>query len=168
MLQALGSDAGVRVTLVKACEVDGKPVSTSRVRENSRPAMSPLRKLLGRPFRVIGTSARGESGHSLGFPTANLQGVATLVPGGGVYAVRVLHEGKTWPGAANIGANPTFGENAAKIEVHLIGYQGDLYGETLQVDFYERIRNTRRPFAGVAELVEQLRKDVERAAAVVA
>src|SRR5207245_6213173 len=80
----------------------------------------------------------------------------------GVYAVRAWIADSCWPGAANIGPNPTFGESARKIEVHLIGFQGDLTGQSLAVDFVKRLRET-RPFANVAALVEQLKKDVETA-----
>jgi riboflavin kinase / FMN adenylyltransferase len=67
-----------------------------------------------------------------------------------------------WPGAANVGPNPTFGENARKVEVHLIGFQGDLYGQALAVDFIRRLRDT-RPFKGADDLVRQLRQDVAQA-----
>ena len=67
-----------------------------------------------------------------------------------------------WPGAANIGPNPTFGEDARKVEVHLIGFEGDLYGRPLAVDFLDRLRDT-RPFASVSELVDQLKRDVHQA-----
>jgi riboflavin kinase/FMN adenylyltransferase len=113
-------------------------------------------------------------GASLGFPTANLERIETLIPGDGVYAVRayppsplsprgrgVGGEGGC-PAAANIGPNPTFGESARKVEVHLIGFQGDLYGQGLSVDFVQRLRDT-KPFGSVQELVAQLRADVERA-----
>ena len=68
----------------------------------------------------------------------------------------------SWPAAANIGPNPTFGEHALKVEVHVIDFSGDLYGQELSVDFLERLRDT-RPFRGVDELRAQLRSDVERA-----
>ena len=67
-----------------------------------------------------------------------------------------------WPGAANVGPNPTFGENARKVEVHLIGFQGDLYGRPLAVDFIRRLRDT-RPFKGADDLIRQLHRDVEQA-----
>ncbi len=164
LLKALGQESGVGVTLVKARELDGKPVSTSRVRaELTAGHVAGARQLMGRPYRLIGRVGSGQKrGQTLGFPTANLHDVSTLVPGTGVYAVRVLHGGSTWPGAANIGPNPTFGEEASKIEVHLIGFQGDLYDTTLMVDFYERIRAT-RTFSSPTELIEQLRRDVEQA-----
>jgi riboflavin kinase/FMN adenylyltransferase len=115
-----------------------------------------------------GTVGSGrQRGRTIGFPTANLERIETLLPGDGVYAVRVYRGLESWPGAANIGPNPTFGEFGRKVEVHLIEFQGDLLGQVLLVDFLERLRDT-RPFAGVAELAEQLRRDVEKAQAVAA
>ena len=72
---------------------------------------------------------------------------------------------KEWFGAANIGSNPTFGENARKIEVHLIGFSGDVYGAMMEVEFVARLRDT-RPFNGVNELVAQLKQDIEQASRV--
>jgi riboflavin kinase/FMN adenylyltransferase len=163
-LAALCREAGLGFVLVPPLELDGKPVSSSRIKaELTQGAVRAAAELLGRPYRLHGTVAHGQHrGQKLGFPTANLEDVATLVPGNGVYAVRVLHQGTTWPGAANVGPNPTFGEQARKLEVYLIGFQGDLYGQTLTVEFVERLRDIRM-FAGVAELVEQLHQDVARA-----
>ena len=119
--------------------------------------------MLGRPYRLQGRVGVGRRrGRTLGFPTANLGPLFTAVPGDGVYAVRVPHGGTAWPGAANVGPNPTFGETARKVEVHLIGFSGDLYGRPIAVDLVERLRDT-RPFAGPADLAEQLRADVEQA-----
>src|SRR5262249_8961141 len=113
--------------------------------------------------RLHGTVGTGQQrGRTLGFPTANLDPIDTLAPGNGVYAVRVLTGGVVWAGAANIGPNPTFAEQARKVEVHLIDFSGNLYGQPLAVDFLQRLRDT-RPFASVADLVEQLRRDVEQA-----
>jgi riboflavin kinase/FMN adenylyltransferase len=156
--------AGIGLTVVPPVLLDGNELSSSRVRAalttgDVREAAS----LLGRPYRLNGMVGTGQRrGQKLGFPTANLEQVRTLIPGEGVYAVRVPHEGKRWPGAANVGPNPTFGENARKVEIHLIGFQGDLYGKPLAVDFLERLRDT-LPFKNVTELVEQLRCDIDQA-----
>ena len=163
-LARLCEPAAIRLTVVPPLIRDGMEVSSSRVRAaltagNVREAAS----LLGRRYRLHGLVGRGQRrGQQLGFPTANLEQLQTLVPGEGVYAVRVPHQGKTWPGAANVGPNPTFGEMAWKVEIHLIGFQGDLYGWPLTVDFVERLRDT-RPFQSVADLIEQLRHDIEQA-----
>jgi riboflavin kinase/FMN adenylyltransferase len=143
---------------------DGVPVSSSRVR--SALLQGNIRQtcdLLARPYRLRGMVGTGKGrGKTLGFPTANLERVETLIPGDGVYAVRVFHGGEALPGAANIGPNPTFDELARKIEVHLIGFQGELVGQELALDFIDRLRDT-RPFAGVEQLVQQLKKDIEAA-----
>jgi riboflavin kinase/FMN adenylyltransferase len=161
VLQALGSQHGLPVTLVQPRIIDGKPVSSSRIREDIiQGRVEAAKALLGRPYRLAGIVGRGaERGRTLGFPTANLEQAASLIPGNGVYAVRVEHDGKTWAGASNIGPNPTFGENARKIETHLIGFAGDLYGKALRIDFLSKLRDP-RPFASVDELKRQIRIDI--------
>jgi len=156
--------AGVTLSVVPPLELDGAVVSSSRIRtELERGAVAEAARLLGRPYRLHGTVSTGQKrGRTLGFPTANLDPMFTLAPGDGVYAVRVFIGGEAWPGAANIGPNPTFGEQARKVEVHLIDFSGDLYGQPLAVDFLARLRDT-RPFASVTDLTEQLRRDVEQA-----
>jgi len=163
-LATLCREAGMGFTLVPPLEIDGRPVSSSRVRNILLTGdVREAAVLLGRPYCLMGRVGTGQRrGQTLGFPTANLEDLEVLVPGNGVYAVRVFHGGTTWPGAANIGPNPTFGEQARKVEVHLIGFQGDLYGARLAVDFIERLRDT-RPFPSPAALVAQLQDDVNQA-----
>jgi riboflavin kinase/FMN adenylyltransferase len=163
-LTTLCRQAGISLTIVPPVLQDGQPISSSRVRKAlERGAVREAAELLNRPYRLHGTVGSGrQRGRTIGFPTVNLQHIETLLPGDGVFAVRVHRGDETWPGAANIGPNPTFGESAHKVEVHLIGFRGDLLGQTLVVDFLERLRDT-RPFAGVAELAEQLHRDVEHA-----
>jgi riboflavin kinase / FMN adenylyltransferase len=163
-LRSYCREAGISLDIVEPVERNGVRVSSSRVREALvRGDVDAASLFLGRPYRLRGIVAAGaRRGRTLGFPTANLEQVETLVPGTGVYAVRLLHDGRTWPGAANVGPNPTFGEQARKIEAHLIGFQGDLYGQALAVDFVARLRDT-RPFAGVEQLMAQLHADVDQA-----
>jgi riboflavin kinase/FMN adenylyltransferase len=163
-LKRLCEPAGIRLTVVPPVVLDGIEVSSSRVRSLlTDGAVREAATLLGRPYRLHGTVGSGQRrGQNLGFPTANLEHLLTLAPGDGVYAVRVPYRGEIWPGAANVGPNPTFGENARKVEVHLIGFQGDLYGQPLAVDFVARLRDT-RSFAGIEELVAQLGRDIEEA-----
>jgi riboflavin kinase/FMN adenylyltransferase len=163
-LAELCRSAALRLVIVPPVLCADRPVSSSRVRnELLRGAVREAMVLLDRPYRLRGIVGIGQRrGRTIGFPTANLEQVQTLVPGDGVYAVRVQQREHTWPGAANIGPNPTFGEQARKVEVHLVGFQGDLLGQSLAVDFLERLRDT-RPFPGVAQLVEQLHQDVAAA-----
>ncbi len=143
---------------------DGEPVSSSRIRSALQAGdVTTAVRLLGREYGICGIVESGaKRGRTIGFPTANLGGVRTLVPGTGVYAVRATVDGVTHPAAANVGPNPTFGDDARKIEVHLLDFTGDLYGQELRVTFVKRLRDT-RPFGGVAELVEQLKRDVAEA-----
>jgi riboflavin kinase / FMN adenylyltransferase len=139
-------------------------ISSSRIREALlRGEVENAQRWLGRPHAITGTVREGaKRGRLLGFPTANLEDVPTLVPGDGVYAVRVSHGGKTWAGAANVGPNPTFAEQQRKLEVHLLDFAGDLYGQSLRVAFIARLRETKK-FASVDELSQQLEKDVAAA-----
>jgi hypothetical protein len=92
------------------------------------------RQLLTRPYRVRGMVTHGAGrGAKLGFPTANLAAIDTLLPAQGVYAARAITAAGNWPTAINIGPNPTFGEQALKVEAHLIGFEGSLYGQPLEV-----------------------------------
>jgi riboflavin kinase/FMN adenylyltransferase len=167
--------AGTTATLHDLCAVAGmgfeevpplmmgeEPVSSSRVRAALVASeVATAVDLLGRPYRIAGGVITGaKRGRTIGFPTANLGDVPTVLPGNGVYAVRAIVDGQSWPAAANIGPNPTFGEAARKIEIHLIGYAGDVYGKSMAVDFIQKLRDT-RPFASAADLIEQLKADVE-------
>ena len=164
MLKTLCERHGIASIVVPPLVVDDIPVSSSRVRNLvTGGKVREAALLLGRPYRLRGVVATGQRrGQTLGFPTANLERVETAVPGDGVYAVRVLVDEKSWPGAANVGPNPTFSENARKIEAHLIDFHGDLYGRPLAIDFLERLRDT-RPFADVPDLRKQLALDVRQA-----
>ena len=161
VLRELCTKKNVKLTLLSPHEALGAPVSSSRVRADLLAgAVDVVRELLGRPYRITGVVGTGQKrGATLGYPTANLHEVATLLPGNGVYAVRALQEGKAWAAAANLGPNPTFGEDARKVEVHLLGFAGSLYGQCLSLDFFKKIRDT-KPFASAEELIGQIQKDI--------
>jgi riboflavin kinase/FMN adenylyltransferase len=164
-LADLSREAGLEPpVIVPSLQVDGIAVSSSRVRAalvHGRVREAAV--LLDRTYRLHGMVGTGQRrGRKLGFPTANLEKVTSLIPGDGVYAVTVSIGGGSWRGAASIGPNPTFGENARKVEAHILDFQGDLYGQTLAIAFVDRIRDI-RSFAGVDQLVAQLRIDVEQA-----
>ena len=161
-LRELCDASGITFEEVPALLVDGEPVSSSRVRTALNAGdVAAAAALLDRPYRIAGTVVTGaKRGRTIGFPTANVDGVPTVVPGVGVYAVRAEVGGRTYAAAANVGPNPTFGEFARKIEVHLLDFHGDVYDKPMAVDFVARVRDT-RPFSGADELVEQLRLDIE-------
>src|SRR5262249_30430859 len=112
---------------------------------------------------VVHGAARGAG---LGFPTANLDEVDTLIPADGVYAARAWPEGYPGPVAAacHVGPNATFGEQVRKVEAHLIDFDGDLYGRVVALDMLRRLRGT-RPFDSLDDLLAQIRDDVEQARA---
>jgi riboflavin kinase / FMN adenylyltransferase len=120
--------------------------------------------LLTRPYRLRGMVTHGASrGHRIGFPTANVDAIDTLLPAAGVYVGRALLADKSAVAAAiNIGPNPTFGEQSHKVEVHLIDWHGALYGQPLEVDFHARLRDIQR-FNSVEDLKAQLNHDIDQA-----
>jgi riboflavin kinase/FMN adenylyltransferase len=137
-------------------------VSSTRIRELlSQGDVDQANQLLTQPYRIEGNVIRGAArGREIGFPTANLGDVITLVPGAGVYACRAyLASGEVVPAATHIGANPTFDEHVTKVEVHLIDYTGDLYGQSLEVEFISRVRGVMR-FDSAPDLVAKLKDDV--------
>lgn len=142
-------------------------VSSSRIREVVQSGdMRGARALLGRPHRIKGTVVPGDKrGRRIGFPTANLETAAELIPPAGVYAVRARVDRGAWQdGVANLGARPTFDKGGFSIEVHLLDFRGDIYGAQVEVAFVERLRAERR-FADLVALQAQIRQDVEDARA---
>jgi len=156
--------AGISLEIVQPVMVGTEYVSSSRVREAIQAGDIDLaRQLLTRPYRLRGMVTHGAGrGGRIGFPTANLAAIDTLLPAHGVYAARAITPAGNWPAAVNIGPNPTFGEQALKVEIHLIGFTGSLYGQPLEVDFLSRLRSI-RPFESVAALQAQLAHDVAAA-----
>jgi len=163
-LWRLCRDAGVSLEVVEPVDVDGEVASSSRVRALvAAGRIDQVRRILTQPYRIRGTVIHGAGrGRKLGFPTANLAQVATLTPGEGIYAGLVPVDESAWAAAISIGPNPTFGENALKIEVHLIDYQGWLYDREIDVDFLSRLRDVRQ-FSSVGQLIDQMDRDIAAA-----
>jgi len=143
----------------------GEPVSSSRIRRLLATGdVGAAAELLAAPYAISGKVVHGQKrGASIGFPTANLGGITTLLPKDGVYAgVASTAAGQRYPAAIHIGRNLTFASTTPTVEVHLIGFAGDLYGQSLEVMFADRLRATQQ-FAGVEALTLQLRQDVAAA-----
>jgi riboflavin kinase/FMN adenylyltransferase len=157
-------ESGIDFEVVEGTRVEGEMVSSSLIRRCLvEGRVEDAARFLGRPHRIRGVVAHGAGrGAGLGFPTVNLDGIDALIPADGVYAALAWIDGwaPAWPAATNIGPNPTFGEHARKVEAHLIGYSGDLYGSPVELEFIGRLRGTRR-FEGLAELLEQVRIDID-------
>ena len=164
-LSGLCEQAAVSLEIVQPTTISGQIVSSSRVRQAVQAGDVDLaRQLLTRPYRVRGMVTHGAGrGAKIGFPTANVEAIDTLLPAQGVYAGEAITATGKWPAAVNIGPNPTFGENALKVEVHLIDFAGSLYGQPLEVDFLARLRSIQH-FESVAALKSQLVTDVAAAA----
>lgn len=170
-LRAIGAELGFGVDVVEPVLAGGDPISSTRIRRAIASAdLEDARRGLGRPYAVRGVVVRGDQrGRTLGFPTANLAVPVPdkLLPPAGIYAVRTHVRGGTFDGALHLGPRPTFRGAPPTIEVHLLDFEGDLYGEELRVDFIQRLREV-APFATVADLVAQIRADVAAARAVLA
>lgn len=162
-LAAFCREAGV-ICEIAAATVDADLlVSSTEIRRRiAAGQIEQANRLLTAPYRISGTVIRGDArGAELGFPTANLSDIRTLVPGPGVYASRAEVAGRNYLAATHIGPNPTFEERGqSKVEVHLLDFNGDLYGTRLQVDFIARVRDIAR-FESVDLLVQQLHRDID-------
>ena len=160
-LQAWCRETGMTFEAVETIMHNGEPVSSSRIRTLlGEGNLVSANELLSRPYRLTGTVVIGEQrGRTLGFPTANPAEVETIVPKPGLYAATLRHNDRPYAAAVHIGDNPTFGQTPFKIEVFLIDFNGNLYGQTLRVDFLQRLRNIIQ-FATVDELVAQMHRDI--------
>lgn len=163
LLRHLCAEAGMAFQIVPPRTLAGETVSSSRVRDTLTSGdVTAATRWLGRAYRLSGRVVEGQRrGRTLGFPTANVAEVPTLIPAESVYAGWVRHAERRYPAAVNVGPNPTFGEQERKIEAYLLGFSGDLYGQMIDIDFVRRLRAT-RPFTGVEELLAQIHRDVEQ------
>jgi riboflavin kinase/FMN adenylyltransferase len=163
-LAVAGEQLGFAVEVVSAFKVGEAVISSTLTRNlilEGRVKEAAL--YLGRPYNLSGEVISGHRrGRDLGFPTANLRPDKALIPARGIYAVRLLLEGKARQGVLNIGFNPTFSDNALSVEVHIFDFDEDIYGKRLEILFIDRIRDEMK-FDGPAQLVEQIRRDVETA-----
>lgn len=162
LLDEFCREANIRLEIVEPLGAAGQIVSSTRIRQLVLAgAVEEAAELLAHPHRVRGLVVHGAGrGRLLGFPTANLAWIETLLPGEGIYAGRAWVDGQAWPAAISVGGNPTFDEQALKVEVYLVGFEGNLYDQRLDVDFLARLRDVWR-FDGVEALIEQLNRDVE-------
>jgi riboflavin kinase/FMN adenylyltransferase len=162
-LHGLGASHGFAAEALDTVLVDGRPVSSSSIRESLAAGdLDWPERALGRRYAVDGTVVSGAGrGRELGFPTANLRTPdGILLPGRGVYAGRAIVGDAGWPAAINIGVNPTFGREPLHLEAYLLGFEGDLTGSVLTVEFWARLRDEVR-FDGPAELGRQIERDVQ-------
>jgi riboflavin kinase / FMN adenylyltransferase len=170
LLQALGAEFGFPVHVVDAIQINDIVVSSTLIRNLIKNGqVLAAQNFLGRPYEITGqvVHGHGRGARLLGFPTANIAADnGLLVPGVGIYAVRVEMQGRIYPAVANVGTCPTFDNQELSLEVYLLDFDRDIYGECLAVQFVARLRDERR-FADVPTLVDQIKKDVAAARQIV-
>jgi len=160
-----GKDLGFWVESVTPFAMNGQPIKSRNIRHAvSEGDLVACNRFLGRTFSIRGEVVTGDRrGRELGFPTANLALPAgSLVPGDGIYATWALIDGQRHLSATSIGIRPTFGLSERMFEVHVLDFEGDLYGKEIGVEFVDKIRGQQR-FADVNELIAQMDLDVAQA-----
>lgn len=162
-LRQLCQKHGIKLDIVTPIKQDDEYVSSSRVRAAIAAGDVDLaNSMLTQPYRIRGMVTHGAGrGGKIGFPTANLSAVDTLLPSPGVYAGQAILDGRSNMAAINIGPNPTFGEQRLKVEVHLLDFKASIYGEVLKVDFLSRLRDV-QSFESLERLLDQLKRDIQR------
>lgn len=162
LLKELGQKCGFGVEQLEPVMVDQAIVSSTRIRDLVEAGdVWAAKPLLGRFYRVAGTVVHGQNrgGRLLGFPTANVHLSDELFPKTGVYCCWAELDGQIYKAVANIGYNPTFGNEVLSVEVHILDLHEDLYDRQLKVHFVQRLRGERK-FSGLEELKTQIGKDI--------
>jgi riboflavin kinase/FMN adenylyltransferase len=166
LLRKLGADLNFTVHGLSAVALDGKAVSSKRIRETvSAGNLDAASQMLGRAYSLSGQVVRGDGlGRQLGFPTANLDVAGLILPPGGVYAAHAEAGGRNYRAVLNIGFRPTIAQPQPqlRVEAHLLDFSGDLYGQELELFFVEKLRDEKK-FGSVEELRRQIACDIKEA-----
>lgn len=168
LLQTYADNLGFEVIIADWVQTSkGLPnrISSTRTRELVMEGeVAEAKKLLGRYYQIRGvvTTGRNRGGRLLGFPTANITLHDELCPKNGVYAVTVDCMEKKYLGVANIGYSPTFDDGVFSVEVHILDFNENIYGQKIRVNFVQRIRDEIK-FSDITELSDAIRKDIEKA-----
>ena len=154
----------VELTILDPSLDGGEYISSSRIRNLVRDGdVDQAREMLTRPYRIRGMVTHGAArGRTIGFPTANVDAIDTLVPARGVYAGRAVVDHKSHWAAIHIGPNPTFGDRISKVEVHILDFEESIYGMPIEVDFISRLRDICQ-FDSPDQLKAQLKEDIAAA-----
>jgi riboflavin kinase/FMN adenylyltransferase len=167
ILREIGKDLGYDVTQIPPLKIDDQIVSSSRIRFLlGAGQVEEAARLLGRNYTIQGKIVIGDQrGQTIGFPTANFDiWKMRAIPAAGVYVSRVEFNGTIYDAVTNIGVRPTFETSPVppRVEAHLLDFQGDLYGQSLKLEFLQRLRGEQR-FASIDELVHQIQRDINSA-----
>jgi clan AA aspartic protease len=164
-LTRLGEELGYTVTVMEPIGEPAHKISSSAIRNAiGSGEMDAAARLLGRPYSTRGKVVHGAArGRTLGYPTANLRIEAHVaLPGDGIYATRARTDGGLYQSASYIGSQPTFNGSDRSVEVFLLDFEGDLYGDDLEVEWVEKVRDDKR-FDSLDNLVFQMKEDVKAA-----
>jgi riboflavin kinase/FMN adenylyltransferase len=163
-LRTIGKDMGFMVTTVPPVMINGEVVSSTAIRKALIDGdLKKVRDLMGDPFSLHGRVITGaRRGKELGFPTANLDiDPEQALPAEGVYASRAYTGERAYKSMTYIGKNPTFGGRQQSVEVYILDYQGNLYGQELRADIIERLRSEKK-FNTAEELRQQIASDIKQ------
>ena len=163
VIRLYGQWTGIDVDIVDPLQIGEERVSSSGIRRLIQwGQIERVNELMPMPYRMTGTVIVGEQrGRTLGFPTANLGEVQTVLPKQGIYATVAWIDGKRYSSTTHIGTNPTFDVTLPKIEVFVHDYSGDLYGTRIEVDFLTYLREPVQ-FNSAEDLIRQMHEDVLR------
>ncbi len=163
-LRELGQKRGIRILIADPVRMDGESVSSTRIRSLvSQGRMEAARALLGRPYTLTGrVVSHRHIGHTLGYPTANVETEEQLLPLDGVYATCAIVDGIEHPAVTNVGRNPTVAGKRRTVETYILNERLSLYGAELSVAFLSRLREE-RTFPSLEALSEQIGRDVQTA-----
>jgi len=166
-LKRVGKTLDVEIEVIGPLTIGGVLVSSSKIRDLIREGnVEEASNLLGRDYLILGRVIEGaRRGHTLGFPTANLEISEELYPKPGIYAAGVVWNHQSFDGVVNVGWNPTFQPRQEKpgrisVEVHILNFNQQIYGDEIQVSFKKRIRDEIR-FDSPSQLITQIKKDVQ-------
>ena len=161
LLQELGQELGFLAGIVPPVVEGGEIISSTRIRDLlGAGRVADASRLLGRPYIIRGRVAKGRGrGKELGFPTSNLKPVPDFLLPNGIYAGYAKVGDQAWKAAINVGSAPTLQGKDRRIEVHMLGFDGDLYRRKMEVHFLEKIREERK-FPDEQALIRQIREDV--------
>ena len=165
MLTGLCERYGIETEICPEIHEQGVMVSSTVIRGLlASGEVEAAARLLGRPFELSGRVVHGDQrGRSLGFPTANMQPAPQiLIPGKGVYAVKVKVGSRYYNGLCNIGTNPTFVQGPLRVETHILDFDREIYGKPITTLFLGRLR-AEKTFGSAAELVAQMKRDLQQA-----
>jgi riboflavin kinase / FMN adenylyltransferase len=166
LLKILGEELHFTVHGMSAVSLDGRVVSSTRIRETIRVGdLDAASQMLGRAYSLSGKIIRGDQlGRQLGFPTANLDVAGLVLPPHGVYTIQARVRNQTHRAVVNIGSRPTL-QNATpqvRVEAHLLDFKDDIYGEEMEIIFRRKLRDEKQ-FPSLAALQEQITRDVAEA-----